>query len=222
VPEAAEPLQQLAAIEEHGRLLVRMEQGDLSAGDGQLHFDFSEAGETPPSPDETSLGTEPLLRIAGGGVAPRTAVDWYEQAVEQEAAGYLAEAAESYHEALLVGGPDAQTCFDLGRCLENQGQLQRAAERYAQATEVEPRFGDAWNNLGLVLGELGRCDESVAALRRAVSLDPRNARAQYNLADLLDECGRSGEAAPHWRAYLRLDQTSQWAAYARGRLAGVG
>jgi Flp pilus assembly protein TadD len=73
-----------------------------------------------------------------------------------------------------------------------------------------------------VLAELGRCDEAVAALRRTLSLDPRNARAHYNLADLLDECGRSGEAAPHWRAYLRLDQTSQWAAYARGRLAGVG
>ena len=37
--------------------------------------------------------------------------------------------AESYREALLVGGPDAQTCFYLGRCLELQGKLERAAER---------------------------------------------------------------------------------------------
>jgi tetratricopeptide (TPR) repeat protein len=216
VPEAGEPLQQLGAIEDYGRLLVRMEAGDLSAADGQLHFEFAPAEEV--TADESPLSGEPLLRIAGGGVAPRTAADWYAQAVDQDAAGYLAEAAESYREALLVGGPDAQTCFDLGHCLQSQGKLERAAERYAQATEVEPRFGEAWNNLAVVLAELGRCDDAVSALRRALSLDPRDPRAHYNLADLLDECGRSAEAAPHWRAYLRLDQTSQWAAHARGRL----
>jgi tetratricopeptide (TPR) repeat protein len=192
VPETAEPLHQLAAIEEYGRLLVRMEQGDLSAADGQLHFDFPGAEDADVT--ESPVQTELLLRIAGGGVAPRTAADWCAQAVEQEAAGYPAEAAESYREALLVGGPDAQTCFDLGRCLELQGKLERAAERYAQATEVEPRFGDAWNNLGLVLAEFGRSDQAIAALRRVLSLDPRNARAHYNLADLLDGAWRNVSA----------------------------
>lgn len=221
VPDAAEPLQQLAAIEDYGRLLVRMEEGDLSAADGQLHFDFLPVENTPA--EESHLAGEPLLRIVGGGgVAPRTAADWYAQAVDQEASGYLAEAAESYREALLVGGPDAQTCFDLAHCLHAQGLVERAAERYAHATEIDPRFADAWNNLALVLSELGRLEEAIAALRRALSLEPRDARAHYNLADLPDECGRSGEAAPHWQAYLRVDQTSQWAAYARGRLTGVG
>ena len=39
------------------------------------------------------------MRLHAG---PSTAGQWYEQAIEQEAAGYLAEAVESYRQALLA------------------------------------------------------------------------------------------------------------------------
>src|SRR5581483_12290176 len=98
LPEAQQPLERLSVLQDGGKLLVRLEQGDLSELDGQLRLDFS---------DEP---TAPTMRLVPG---PRTAGDWFEQGIEQEQFGYLAEAAESYRQALLVGGPDAQICFDL-------------------------------------------------------------------------------------------------------------
>lgn len=219
VPEAAEPVAQLAALEGlggatggpagAGPLLVRLEQGDLAAADGQYHFDFS--GRADPDPP-------PPLRLIRPDDEPRTAADWHDLGIEQESAGLLADAAESYRRALLAGGPDARTCFDLAHVLGELGEAERAAERYAQATEIDPDYGDAWNNLGVVLGRLGRRDEAVPAFRRALALDPLDARAHYNLADTLDELGRPAEAAEHWRAYLKQDTASRWAAYARTRL----
>ena len=204
IPEAEEPLEQLAVIEGKRQLLIRLEEGELLEPDGQLHFDF---------PAETGEGS---LKIMPG---PRTAADWAEQGIEQEQQGYLAEAAESYRKALLMGGPDARTCFNLANVLNAQGKKSQAIERYFQAVEVEPHFGDAWNNLGLALAESGRKDDACAAFRKALACDRDDARAHFNLADLLDELGRNSEAAEHWRAYLRLDPASEWGRHARSRIA---
>ena len=218
MPEAEQPLQQLAVLERDGRQLVRLADGDLAATDGQLHLDF-DVSSGAPEVDEH----QPCLRICADGHgrsagSPRTPADWFSLAVEQQAGGFLEEAAASYREALLAGGPDAQTCFDLAGVLHALGRRAEAIERYWQAVEVEPRFGDAWNNLGTVLAEAGERDAACAAFRRALSVNTDDARAHYNLADTLDEMGLSHEAMTHWKAFLRYDTTSAWASHARSRL----
>ncbi|HEY2589330.1 MAG TPA: hypothetical protein VGI81_26530, partial [Tepidisphaeraceae bacterium] len=40
VAEAQDPLDQVAVLEAHGTLLIRLEDRDLAADDWQLHFDF--------------------------------------------------------------------------------------------------------------------------------------------------------------------------------------
>jgi tetratricopeptide (TPR) repeat protein len=210
MPDAQQPLHQLSLLE-GGRLMVRLEGGDLAEADGQLHFDFNSGGDE----QEVEPGQ---MRLHAG---PATAAQWYEQGVEQQAAGYAAEAVESYRQAMLLGGPDAQVCFDLAHALASLGRREQAAERYAQAVEVRPDFADAWVNLGTVLAELGQRDRACAAFRRALEIDGGDGRAHYNLADTLDEMGLNHEAAPHWEAYLRQDQASRWAAHARRRLAIV-
>jgi tetratricopeptide (TPR) repeat protein len=212
LPEADDPLQQLSLIE-GGRLLVRFGEGELAQVDGQLHFDFEHPSA--PAPGEDNAGPSRMRLHAG----PSTAGQWYAQAVEQEAAGYFAEAVESYCQALLLGGPDADVCYDLAHALAALGRREQAVERYAQAVEMRPDFGDAWNNMGTVLAEMGRGDEACVAFRRALDADPANFRAHYNLADTLDEMRLRKDAAPHWRAYLAQDMTSAWAAHARQRLA---
>jgi tetratricopeptide (TPR) repeat protein len=201
-----QPLQQLAVLEHSSKLVIRLEDGDVAATDGQFFFDFSG------NDDATLL----LMRIDG---IPRTAAGWYDQGLEQEAEGYLDDAAASYREALRLGGPDAQVCFDLANVLHQLGHRQQAMERYHQVLEIDPRHADAWNNLGLVLSELDRPEEAVSAFRRALQINPHYARAHYNVADLLDEIGYIEEAIAHWQAYLREDQFSEWADYARRRLA---
>ena len=114
LPEAAEPLSRLAALGDHGRLLVRLEQGDLSAGDGQLHFDFEDF--------EDGSGPRLSLRIGEPATRPRSAAEWHDLGLEQEAAGLPEEAAESYRQALLAGGPHAANVLRPRRtCYTNAG-----------------------------------------------------------------------------------------------------
>jgi tetratricopeptide (TPR) repeat protein len=212
MPDVEQPLAQLSKFAMNGSLLVRLAKGDLSADDGQLHFDFEQT---------TSAGTAteapPAMRL----VVPMSASQWHQQAVEQEQSGYLAEAVESYREALLTGGPNLQISFDLAQALHQLGRREEAAERYRQVVEAEPDHADAWNNLGVLLTEQERPAEACEAFRRALAADPENDLAHYNLADALDEIGHYDEAANHWRAYLRYDPASARGQYARSRLRAI-
>jgi tetratricopeptide (TPR) repeat protein len=215
MPQVEQPLQQLAILEKSGPVLVRLGEGDLAEPDGQLHFEF---GSSPAGLSDAAqaAGAATSLRIAPG---PRTADEWLEQGLAQEREEFLDEAAASYRQALLVGGPSAVAAFNLANVLRALGHKPQALERYSQAVEIEPDFADAWNNLGTLLIELGRADDACAAFRRALAADPDDAGAHYNLADTLDDLGRAAEAEPHWRAYLRHDPTSKWGQHARRRLA---
>jgi tetratricopeptide (TPR) repeat protein len=215
MPEAHSPLQQLALLQGDGRILLRVGDGELAETTGQLQL-FSPKEQAAEEPDTAPF---PMRLGPPPPPEPHDAAEWRRQGLEQELDGYLDEAAESYRQALLSGGPDAQTCFDLALVLSNLGKKPEAAERYRQAIEIDPRYADAWNNLGDVLADLGQLDEACAAFRRALGIDATDMRANYNLADTLDRLGRNAESAPYWRAYLKSDTTSPWAARARKRLA---
>ena len=78
-------------------------------------------------------------------------------------------------QALMVGGPDAQSCLNLANTLRALGSKPQALERYSQAAEIDPEFSDAWNNLGTLLVELGRPDDACVAFGRALKADPEDA-----------------------------------------------
>ena len=204
IPDASEPLEQLSVLENKQQILARLEQGDLIEPDGQLHLDF-----------DLDSGSVSLKIMPG----PRTSSEWFHQGIEQEEQGYLAEAAESYRQSLLIGGPDVRTCFNLANVLTAQGKKAQAVERYLQAVEIDSSFADAWNNLGLVLADLNRPADACSAFYKVLAIDPNDLRAHYNLADTLDEMGKAEQATEHWHAYLKFDGTSQWAVYARKRVA---
>lgn len=197
-----QPLNQLAALENSGELLVRLEDG-LAEPTGQRHFDFAE-----PTPQATVSIPEDT----------GTAEEWFEKGCEREDAGHLTEAAEAYRHALLLGGLDRDSCFNLANVLHRLGQEEQAAERFYQVVEMDCRFAEAWNNLGVVLSELRRPKEALAAFRQALGLQPDHAEANYNLADFLEDTGCRDQAGPHWQAYLRQDPHSRWGRYARARL----
>jgi DNA-binding transcriptional MerR regulator len=210
LPDADLPLEQLAIIEQDGRLMVRLAEGELAEPDGQLQIDF----DTAPSPLKMPQART-LSRAAAG---PRTASQWYQQGVEQEANGYHAEAVNSYRSALKVGGPDPRTAFNLANALRELGLRREAVERYEQAVEMDPDFIDAWNNLGITLAELERREDAINAFREVLARDADHPMANYNLADQLDELGCGRDARAHWESYLRHDPLSEWAAHARSRL----
>jgi tetratricopeptide (TPR) repeat protein len=203
LPDGEDPLMRLAQIRAKGRVLVRVAEDQLAEVGGQLNFDFFE-------------GAEPIPLHAGA--VPHQQAEWHERGVRCEMSGQLDDAIACYSEALLVGGPVAQICFDLAHALASIGERQRAVDRYRQAIEIDPTFADAWNNLGVLLCEMGMRKEACVAFEGALVNRPGDARARYNLADTLDELGRRAEAAPHWQAYLRLDPMSECADHARKRL----
>jgi tetratricopeptide (TPR) repeat protein len=213
LPDMEHPLSQLARIEAGGSVIMRLAQGDLSADDGQLLFDFDATTPTALENDR------PPMRLV---VGPSSASEWHEEGIAQEQAGYLDEAIESYREALALGGPNVQISFDLAHALQQTGRREEAAERYRQVVEMQSDHADAWNNLGVLLSEQGRLQEARDAFRRVLAIDPRNVMAIYNVADTLDELGQRHDAGVQWRAYLRFDTMSERAGYARRRASALG
>jgi tetratricopeptide (TPR) repeat protein len=220
LPEVGLPIAQLAVIERDGRVLVRLSEGQLAEPSGQGVFEFPD-GERVRNDEANNdkLVTCQFRQVETS--PPRTAEQWFEDGCAHEEEGRWAEAAEAYRLALLVGGPNAQTCFNLGNVLYALRQKGRAAERYRQAVEIDRTFVEAWNNLGNTLVEIGEPEEALDALRKALELNPHYADAHYNVADLLDTLGRAEEAQLHWEAYLRFDPSSEWARYARKRLRQI-
>jgi tetratricopeptide (TPR) repeat protein len=200
-----QPLLQLAVIEGKGELLVRLKDG-LAEPTGQRRLDFGDPGQPPIAMSEN----------------PVTAARWFEIASDHEEGARFREAVDAYRQALLLSGPSAAVCFNLGNCLAALGEKERAAERYSQAVEIDGTFADAWNNLGVLLAEFGDANAATDAFKRALVADPSYADALYNLADLCDEAGNSQDASFHWQTYLSLDRCSRWAGHAKRRLDAIG
>src|SRR5262245_25591418 len=126
MPNLDRPLEQLALLERDGQLMVRLDEGLLAEATGQLQFDFE--------------CKEPLEQ------APQihTAEEWFELGCAEEEAERWTEAAAAYRQALLLGGPDAAICFNLGNVLYALDQKGQAAERFRQAVELKADFPEAW------------------------------------------------------------------------------
>jgi tetratricopeptide (TPR) repeat protein len=205
LPDVEQPLAQLAVLEKDGKLVVRLEEGKLADTSGQRLLDFVQ--DAAPA----------TMSMAPG---PQAADDWFRTGQEHEELEQWTEAVKAYRNALLAGGPDADTSFNLGNVLHAMGRKAQAAERFRQAVETNPGFVEAWNNLGTVLADLEEHEDAIEAFQRVLQLNPLYADAHYNLADALEQTGRKREARPHWEAYFRSDPGSPWGIYARQRMTG--
>src|SRR5262249_46707279 len=145
-------LTQLRLLEQDGQLVVRLGDGQLVDGSGQLHFDFEdqngnedaarEAGTTSQGSSFTRQAPENERSIG----VPRSAEEFWKKGCALEEAGRLEDAATAYREALFVGSPEVKVCFNLGNVLYGLGQLGQAVERYRQAIELDHACVEAWNN----------------------------------------------------------------------------
>jgi tetratricopeptide (TPR) repeat protein len=207
LPEIEHPLEQLALLERDGRMLFRLEEGVLADSGGQMQLDFQDDADGPTSG-----------KISQPSSALSASQNW-ELGSEHEAAGRLAQAEAAYRQALRMGGPKAELCFNLANVLTVQGQLAASVERYYQAIELDRRFAEAWNNLGNVLVEMKNLEDAVAAYRETLVIDPNYGDVHYNLADALEQLGKSDEAQYHWQTFLAKESQGPWADHARQRLA---
>lgn len=188
-------------LEQQGQILVRLENGALADPTGQLQLDFGNDHELPVVAEQSPQNL--------------TASEWLNRGCAFEEDGNLGEAAKAYRQALFIGGPQADACFNLGNVLFGLGQIGQAAERYRQSIELDHTFVPAWNNLGNVLAELGDHEEAIAAFEQALAISPDYADAHYGLADILQTVNQFSEARQHWKEFVRLEPMGDWAVYAR-------
>lgn len=210
LPGLAVSLTQLEARVGGKAVIARLDDGRLAEPSGQLWLDFGHAREALALPKASSLQQAERRHL--------DADDWFDVGVEAEADGRLEDAANCYMNALLAGGPQTETCFNLGNALYGLGRHAEAMQRFLQAIEMDPDYVEAWNNLGNALAQLDRHGEAVAAYGQAIEIEPNYADAYCNLAESLEQLGRPAEAIRHWKEYLKRDPNSSWARRIRERL----
>lgn len=206
LPGIDAPLAQLRLLESDGRLLVRLADDRLVEPSGQLHFDFV-----------GSPADEPEIVAFGG----RSAEAWFEEALDLEDRGRLAESVAAYREAVRLEPDDPVLHFNLANALFTCNEPEAAAQHLRRAVEFDPCYAEAWNNLGNVLDDLADYGTAIDAYERALRLVPTYADAHYNLAETLVKLGRDRDAARHVRAYLQFEPDGIARDEARRRLALV-
>lgn len=199
-----DPLTQLRLLEQDGKVMVRLSNGQLADPHGQAYLDFDNHKDDRTIQAQTSA---------------RSASDWLSIGIDLEEKEHLEEAAAAYQEALKLGGPEVHACYNLANVLYSLGHKHRAAERYHQVIEIDPGYAPAWNNLGIVLGELELFTQASTVFKRAIEIDPTVPDYYYSLADLLESNGQDLEAKNYWRKYLQYERHGEYADYARSRLA---
>jgi DNA-binding transcriptional MerR regulator len=217
MPSVELPLTQLESLEKGGPLLIRMADGRLVEPSGQMHLDFGAGKER--------SGQGEIRRMKSkrrAGRAQAQADDWFDKGLAAEDEGQLEDAANCYMNALLAGGPQAETVFNLGNVLYSLGRNGEALQRFLQAIEIDPDYVEAWNNLGGALASMGKWQEAVGAYRQALSIEPNYGDAHCNLAETLEQMGQLDDARQYWLAYLQIDPTSAIAQRIRKKLDSLG
>lgn len=80
---------------------------------------------------------------------------------------------------------DAQSTFQQGLALFNQGQYQEAIPRFMQTTQLDPDFDRAYLYLGRAFLNLGRWQNAIPPLRTALRLAPEQTKQEV-LSLLID------------------------------------
>jgi tetratricopeptide (TPR) repeat protein len=213
IPDVERMLLMLEASDESDEIRVRLPDGRMASPNGQFLLDFSEHSRSNRDTGKGRVVAE--FQFSNSEAADR----WFAAGVLAEEGGRNEEAVEAYERALLAGGPQAETCFNLGNSFYALDRKSEAAQRYLQAVELDSEYVEAWNNLGNALAGLNKPEEAARAYETALRFEPRYADAHWNLAETCEQLSRMEDAKRHWQAYLEEDPHSRSAEAVRRHLA---
>jgi predicted TPR repeat methyltransferase len=198
---AGQGLAEVALELRDGRVVVRGEPAPAP----QLALPL----DPPPAAPPGEVRAMPVRREAPAPepVPPRTADDWFEQALALEDAeddGATERAIEAYRRSLKLRPDSTEAWINLGRLLAENGDGDAARGCFERALALDPADATALYNLGVVAQDAGREAEAIALYVRALALDPALAEAHYNLATLFDQRGEAQQAIRHINEYRKL------------------
>jgi len=99
----------------------------------------------------------------------------------------------------------AETHYNLGMTLMQQGKHEEAIAEHRQALRLEPKFADAIHALGFSLAALSKFDEAIAAYRNALAMKPAFPEALVNLGNAFVNTGKFSDAIAAYVQALHLD-----------------
>ncbi|MFB2974436.1 tetratricopeptide repeat protein [Aerosakkonema sp. BLCC-F183] len=112
----------------------------------------------------------------------------------------------------------AETLYNEGVTLQQQGKLEEAIAKYQEAIRLNPSLAFAHLNLGAALAGLGKQPEAISAYREAILLQPNLAEAYYNLGNALAQQGELPDAQAQYKQAIQINPTYAKAYYNLGNV----
>ena len=135
--------------------------------------------------------------------APKTAEQWFIEALELESADARA-ARRAYEHAVKLDPRHLASWINWGRLLHEQGAIAEADKVYQRAIAECGADPLLLFNRGVLLEDLGNAGAALEAYRAAIEEDPDMADCHYNLARLYEAQGKLQHAIRHLGQYRRL------------------
>ncbi len=209
LPEAM-PLSGLSICAVGDRVVVRDGTARFQADNGQylLGLDVTlENGvlhmvERP----ETVTPSSPTNGAAHASTAPKTAEQWFNEALELEIEDSRA-ARGAYEHAVSIDPQHVASWINWGRLLHEQGAIKEADKVYLRAIAQCGRDRLLMFNHGVLLEDLGKTGAAIEAYHAAIEEDPDLADCHFNLARLYEAMGKPQHAIRHLGQYRRLVNT---------------
>ncbi|HKU17623.1 MAG TPA: tetratricopeptide repeat protein [Steroidobacteraceae bacterium] len=135
---------------------------------------------------------------------PRSAEDWFDDALDFEENGDIEAAVAAYRQTVELDAQNVAAWINWGRLLHDGGNKREAEDVYRRAIEQCGADSVLLFNLGVLLEDLGRTHAALEAYQAAVGEDPGLADGHYNLARLYESLGKPQHAIRHLGQYRRL------------------
>jgi len=155
---------------------------------------------------ETLAPSSPTNGAAHASTAPKTAEQWFNEALELEIEDSRA-ARGAYEHAVSIDPQHVASWINWGRLLHEQGAIKEADKVYLRAIAQCGRDPLLMFNHGVLLEDLGKTGAAIEAYHAAIEEDPDLADCHFNLARLYEAMGKPQHAIRHLGQYRRLVNT---------------
>jgi tetratricopeptide (TPR) repeat protein len=114
-----------------------------------------------------------FIPAAGQNPSPqRTAEFYFNQAEEYQRAGKLAEAVESFKQAIRLEPSMYAAYADMGIVYGQLGKHEESVNALKQAVQLKSDMAELHYNLGIAYAAWGRFDDAVKSFKTAINLKP--------------------------------------------------
>jgi len=126
------------------------------------------------------------------------------EAMQQQAAGNTAAAAQTCRLVLDVHPYNPQALHLLGLLTYRSGRLDEALDLLGKSIKACPDNAEFHSNFAAILGSSGRFEEALSTLQHAIAIQPDHARSHANLGATFERMGRLNDALVAYRRAIGL------------------